>query len=591
MKVFRQFILPALLVLMTNNLPAAETKPETAWEQETEIITGGSTYAFGWISVPQDFLQKLQAGSYEDPDDDPFGDGGTSQKKTFSNILQRFPANQLPLCLPKGLIYSDVSKHLNQLGLDIKAPQWALLSRAPNGEPKLYFCTTWMNADLINSICMCLHSSGPRSISLRTNVVSVENQGLQNIAWTSEKLDSLHPTTHTSYGLIGRSGEKASLTLKSESPAAYGISEYETTIGENNSFFDCRLNLHFKLPGKTGVKINHETAITGEIGTPLIIDCGTHGIDQRNYLLLIHSNIKFHDSHPFEYYKILKRLDKIEGIYALRTGQPINQPPLQLETLRYSVDTTFLDQLRGAIIDDGSNKIIIPMVMKDVPISFKHQKNDRIFDITALFKLIGAGSIANNKQERIFYNESQHHLIIHGSPTTQEYVLDIYSAIRPDIRMVRTNARIVSVDIQDLETPTWTIEEIEKRHPKQLAMYSITGRSGEKSTSGEIMKKRPAKNKKPAKEEPHHHYKFEIESSIGDRNGVIDTRIIIIAPPLGDQKTTIQLNTSLTLSDGHTTIIELGHPSSSTRTHLLILNADLIRPNGTFYRNRLKPIK
>jgi|GEM_PF-6520390 len=591
MKAFRQLILPALFILMASILPAEETKPETAWDEDTEIITGGSTYAYGWITVPQDFLHRLQAGSDENPDADPFGGGGTSQKKTFPNIQQRFPANQLPLCLPKGLIYYDASKILNQNGLNIKAPQWAFYTSKLNGHSKLYFCTTWMNSDIINALFMAIHCPGPRSIALRTNVVSIENQGLENIAWTSDKLDSLHPTTHTSYGLSGRSGEKASLMLKSESPAAYGISEYETTIGENNRFFDCRLHFHFKLTGKTGVKINHNTAITGEIGTPFIIDCGTHGIDQRNYLLVIHSTFKSHDSHPFEYYEILKRLDKIEGIYALRKDQPINKTQAKLETLRYQVDATFLDQLRFASDNDGSAKVTIPALIKDIPIAFNHQKNDRIFDITALLKLIGTGIIEHNKQQRIFYNESQHQLIIHGSPDTQESVLGLYSAIRSNIRMVRTNARIVSVDIKDLETPTWSIEEIEKRQPKQLAKYSVTGRSGEKSTSGKIMKKRILKNKKTGKEETQHHYKFEIESTIGDRNAIIDTRIIINSPPLGAQKTTIELNTALTLFDGTPTILELGHPTSRTRTHLLILNADLIRPNGTFYRNLLKPIK
>ncbi|MCP5534909.1 MAG: hypothetical protein H7A51_01610 [Akkermansiaceae bacterium] len=53
-------------------------KPEYAWDdhhREDGVVTGGSPYVYGFITVPHHFLRQLDR-SETDVDDDPFGGAG-----------------------------------------------------------------------------------------------------------------------------------------------------------------------------------------------------------------------------------------------------------------------------------------------------------------------------------------------------------------------------------------------------------------------------------------------------------------------------------------------------------------------------------
>lgn len=98
-KPFQNRLIPTLLILLAScvtGLMAEETKPQTAWDDETEQITGGSKYAFGSIAVPPDFFSKIYGAEDTSADDDPFG-SGASEKLAYRKHPPILPAKKTPL--------------------------------------------------------------------------------------------------------------------------------------------------------------------------------------------------------------------------------------------------------------------------------------------------------------------------------------------------------------------------------------------------------------------------------------------------------------------------------------------------------------
>jgi len=346
--------------------------------------------------------------------------------------------------------------------------------------------------------------------------------------------------------------------------------------GENNKHYDTRFELHFKLPGTPALEINQVSAITAAIGTPFVLDCGTLTSDQRRYLLVINSKLEHSKNHDYSDYKILRRLDKIDGIYAIQKGKHAeagSPPPSQTQT--YSCVKNFLELLRNQLSNQGT------ATQRPQPIS----KNNHIFDLTPQFKQLG---FFFRKNEWIHIDTDLNHLIIHAPENTHESILSVYSSLLPSIRMVRVSAHIVSVDIDGMETPTWSLNEMESRHLETIRTFSLTGRSGEKATGGKLIsdgtKTDQDSNTKPTPDI----YEFEIETTIGEGNTTIDCRLCLESDLNKDLK--LRMNTALTLTDGKPNIIELGNPVGGKRTHLLVIQTDVIRPDGSFYRDTLKPI-
>jgi len=60
--------------------------------------------------------------------------------------------------------------------------------------------------------------------------------------------------------------------------------------------------------------------------------------------------------------------------------------------------------------------------------------------------------------------------------------------------------------------------------------------------------------------------------------------------PLVPNSFSIKIDSAVTLEDGKTMIIELGHPNSSDKTIVMLLRADLITPTGHFLRDYIQPL-
>jgi hypothetical protein len=586
MILIKHLIASALLLAGFSYLHAEEPQPKTTWGNDSETITKGSRYVFGLIISPPNFFNEM-SGASEDSNDDPFS---PSPKQTTTKVMDIYPivkTQNLPLCLPSHPSYRDVSKLLSNNGIIIKAPEWALLSTGLAGYRKLYFCTTSANTDLLKQAFSYVCAGGPRhSLMMRTTVVSLENQGMDSKAWTINNLNQEKPHIHARFASLTRSGERSSIILKSNASKTQGEAEYELTLGENKLFYDARISIQCQLPGNIPIHLSQLTAYTGQVETPFIIDCGTHGEDRRNYFLIMDTNLVIQ---PYSYIgrAILKRLDQIDGIYAMRKSTDkkttINtQAPL--ETKVYRCEANAFHHLKWA----NDRNPLPPIQLKDIKESPHSKASDQIFDITPALRHY---ELKLDDKEWIHINTSQNKIIVYGTPHTQESVVSTISRISPNILVLRVNARIISVKNKGRENSSWTMDQIEKSNPELLTMYSSTGRSGEKSISGKLMHTYTTKDNKTNKEVTHNEYEFETESTIGESNQTIDLRLAIHSKPLGKQQITTKVVTAITLNDGKPTIIELGHPNSATHTHLLIINPDIITIDGTFYRDRFKPIK
>ena len=158
-------------------------------------------------------------------------------------------------------------------------------------------------------------------------------------------------------------------------------------------------------------------------------------------------------------------------------------------------------------------------------------------------------------------------------------------------RMCRVNASLVEVKVQGVPAPDWTMDLVAQNQVKHLAKYSTTSRSGEKAIFGKETERITFQDSKTGKDVISSKYEFETESTIGENNKKIDFLFALHSQPLGTDKISIAVESGLTIPDGKPVIIDLGHPNSSTLTHLLILDADIITTDGSFYRDRLKPVE
>lgn len=576
-----------------------DVKPEYAWDShhhEGSAINGGSKYVYGYITVPRKLLNQLTAGGNE-TDDDPFGGDSEEQTKPDSKTMLRVPANNLPQCLPRGRIWLDISKLFLENGVNIKKPEWALYSELSGDEGQLYFCTTWGNADLISCIFTALRAGGPRSIHTCATLVSVENQGLNNTEWTMEALTKAKPTVHARFGTQSRSGERSTISICSDNPTTDGQLEMDSVIGENNRLLDCRMSFSYRLAGQHTAHINLDTAFTGIIGTPFIIEHGNAGDSDRHYLLVVETRLIGNVRQRHDVYHILDRMDKIEGRYAMRDGKkeaPQNhQPEGKIETHLHRCPSNLLAQFESNYSELASEQQLSPPKrVKSPPTPPANQlpafpPNDLVYDITPHLKAMG---YELGKQEWIYHNATHHHLIIHATKNTRLAALSNLEDQTRSSKMLRLTAKIIRVSRPELNSPLWTTKEIIQRKPEILATYAATSRSGETAHSGQEHT-RSTKDPETGKVSIKTDYTFEVETTLGENNQMIDVRLQLQHQPNNKPPHHIKLLTALTLQDGKPTIIELGQPNSRKHTHLLLLNSDIITPDGSFYRDRFKPVE
>lgn len=234
-------------------------KPEYAWSDYGEQLAGGP-FVYGSIPVPRDLIRKCLP---DDNEEDPFSASPPAKPQDYRTKLKKFapviPRKNVPPCIPSMSHYRDVSLLMLEIGVAIKNKQWAIFCEDYRGDTFIYFCTTLMNADIIEQICVH-RRGGPRSVMQLVTLVSIENQKLNNTAWTVEKLTKLSPKIHARYGNLCRSGEKSSAILTYSEKSKFDC-EIEPVVGENSRLLDCRLALSASLPGPI-VDIRQETAVT-----------------------------------------------------------------------------------------------------------------------------------------------------------------------------------------------------------------------------------------------------------------------------------------------------------------------------------------
>lgn len=270
----------------------------------------------------------------------------------------------------------------------------------------------------------------------------------------------------------------------------------------------------------------------------------------------------------------------------------------------YRTNTSFLNKLREKI-DARSNDADVPFsdepqttALNDTPkppIRIKltrdnkyHHPGDDIYNITPHLEFLGLHKFNG---EWVCYNHTRSQIIINGTPSLHSRVSGVMHQIITGPRNINFQARMVTVDHKGRNYIEWTPEKISQADPKFLAKYATTARSGEKSTHGKPPSTKSERNLvtgKPIEGYSHH---FEVTPTIGESGERIDLCYSIKSKPLGDSKIIVKITSSTSLKDGKPSIIELGHPSSATLTHLLILNADIVTPDGSFYRDQFKPVE
>lgn len=576
-----------------------ESKPETAWSEHCDHMIGGP-FVYGSISVPPDFLRKLSSVT-NITEHDPFSPNDpkkdAANRVIYDKIAPITPRSKLPRCLPPISGYRDISSILKANGVALKDGEWAVVST----DSTMHFCTSLQNADIIEQIIG--HSCrNPRTITQLATLVSIKNQKLNNPDWTFDFLIKQNPTIHARYGLQGRSGEKIWTTLSQKSGAKSDY-EMEPTLGENGLLLDCRLAFTSSLLDPK-ITINQKTAITMSTKTPFVIDCGIRGNSKRNYFLVLSASSFSPDPHESEFPHV--SLKKIEGIYAMQYT-PGKQTPSDttLTTCSYYTDVRFLEIIRQKIdfhhydnIDDpfdtsrkksDSVKTPTPPIrVKDLKPNKYHDINDQIFDITPHLSYLGINTFQG---EWVYFNLTRNRMIIHGSPSLQQCIPHYMERIVPTPRIVKLKARIISVDRSGLESINWSLEKITRSNPTYIEDYSTVCRSGEKASSGLIPYVSEEKDPESGENMIKHGPAFKAAPTISESSKWIDLRYYIDSKPLEEFNTAIRVTTAATIKDGTPTIVELGHSSSSTRTHLLILHADIITPDGSFYRDRFKPVK
>ncbi|BDS08318.1 hypothetical protein NT6N_33580 [Oceaniferula spumae] len=600
----RAYPLAAFGFLLTfcTNATAEEKEPDRAWQEGYDPIVEGP-YVYTSMRVPSDTHLKLSA--IEDiPEQDPFVPHDPKIKAARDRLLNKtfpiIPRASLPKCLPLGNDYRSLSKLVIDNGVALKGNEWILLATDHEGFSRVHFCTTLGNADIIQQIFLggCRHA--PHSVNQLATLVSVENQVFQDTAWTLDKLNQLSPVIHARYGVQGRSGEKSN-TRFAEAKQQIAYYETEPTIGENYQLLDYRVAFSNKLMTPP-TQVSLATAITMNIGHPFVLDCGLHGTPHRNYFLILQSRMANQDSHNRLH--PLVSLKKIDGIYAMPTKiTPPQKADTPFVTHAYRANIRFLQDLRQKVEHHGKadgdapfgnndpkkRKIPLPPVRLTNLKDTKHYSTkDVVYDITPHLKHLG---IPLFRDEWVYYNLTKNQLIIHGVPKLHTGILRYARMLSPTPRMMKIQAHIVEVDREGLSMPNWSLKAVSAANPKTLAKYSIPVRSGEKGTCGTITSRTTVKDPETGQTKEIDDYEFETEPTLTEDSKSIEMRFSIFTPPLGDSKRAITVISALAIPDGKPAIIELGHPNSATRTHLLILTADVITPDGSFYRDRFQPVE
>lgn len=572
---------------------------ETAWS-ETSGTNISAPYVYGMVDVPPNFSSMLAES--EATGDDPFADekiGKVSRRFELDKVAPVVPQNILPTCLPARRNYRDVSSFLNINGIELKDGEWAVLGGGLTGT-ELFFCTSAANAEVIEQLFN--HSCRrPVNLGQLTTLVSIKGQGLSNIAPTVADIEKKSPVIHSRYGHQGRSGETVSTRLITNGKHVSGY-RLEPTIGENYRLLDCRLDYTLARP-EANTSIAQKTAITKQVYKPAVLDCGTRGKDGRHYFLIIHSRL--FDSHAHSKNHDFKPIQEIEGIYKMKASGKAKAKAASSPffTRRATVSPDFLQKLRNKIeelsyqddkdpFDDKPltepRKTPPPPIKVTPPTYLKNcQLGDKVFDVSPHLEFAG---LYLYKLERIYFNQTRNEITCHGYPGLTGRLSRILDEMLQTPRQVRITADIVQVDREGLNFPDWTIELIEQSNSNYLTKYSVTARSGEKGVSGKT--NLPSK-KAPQTEKDVSDYTYELEGepTIWGDNKTIDIRFSLKTKPLGKEGFVIEMDSTVSIIDGKPAVIELGHPNSSKRTHLLILNADIITPDGSFYRDCFKPVR
>lgn len=592
--------LPALIsfcLFISTSLFAVE--PETAWDKDSGRMTENSTYVFGSMALPPDFLPKMVQEA--DDEIDPFStkskdDPQPRFRTRLSQIAPQVPMQQLPACLNRHPAYHDLAPLLRQHGVAIKDPEWALFSAGLSGDFRLYFCTTWAKADIIEQIFTPLIGHGPRSLVMQATLVSVEPQKRGNQRWTYQRLSQLSPTIHARYGNISRSGERSSMKLLG-SQGQGGI-EYEITLGSNAVEYDCRLYISYDQPESDKMQGVQSTAFTGHIGVPFIINCGSRGEAQRNYFLIIHSRLRQMTPRSGYAMQIHQRLNQIEGIFAMlhnKTAPKATPREPAPVTRSYQVQHNFLEKLRDSMNHiDPSNRTGPPARVSPSPKTTTKttakttavEASAQIYDITPQLKKLG---FTFQPEEWVYYNASRQHLIFHCAEFVHNLYLSNLKKICAIPRMLRIKIQLINIEHHGSGQREWNLKSIEAHKPILLRSYGSVTRSGEKATFGDALHHTPEQPEQG--KEPLILYSCEVEPTLCADNQHFDIRLSLETPALGKDKLQLDLNTALTAKDGEPTIIELGHPTNGHRSLLLVLHTDLITPNGSFYRDMFAPIQ
>lgn len=579
---------------------SAEEKVERAWASDSQSVTEGP-YVYCSFEVPEDILRRL-IGYNDYAGADPFSNKKPIGHPSFNveKIAPKIPSNTLPLCLPRGKSYRNMSEIVQRNGVAIKTPEWAVIGNHHNTGTRIYFCTTIQNADIIEQIFTALGLSQKATTSNLATLVSVDHKSLESPTWTVDNLSKLSPTIHSRHGITCRNGERTIIKYLSEkgTPSVY---EIEPTVGEHNQLVDLRLSFAATLT-KPKVQIDLFTAVTKTTEKPFIIDCGMHGKPLRNYLLILESP----NQHTLETYdqSELLSLKKIKGIYAFRKASQDQKPRAsKLITHSYHSTSRFLPRLRDELQShEHQNQNADPFApaepeqrlpepparVKNLTNNKHHSSEDIVYNITPHFAFLGMPFFHG---EEVHFNNTKSQIIITARAEAHDSIARYYHLIDPSPLMMKTQAQIVLVDRQDLTAPEWTLAKITSSNPKILKKYSSTLRSGEKATFGRIMDKFTHTDSKSGKKTHHSQHEFEADAILGQSKKFSSLRFSIHTPQLGEHKTAISLDTALTIKDGKPVIIELGHPNSSTHTHLLIMNVDVITTDGSFYRDLLKPLE
>ncbi|MBK1831456.1 hypothetical protein JIN77_12010 [Verrucomicrobiaceae bacterium R5-34] len=612
-----RFLVIGTVLMLSSASNAQMSKIEMAWERSEPEKPVTSGYYYGIIDLPPDFLSQILNEKETSPSSDPFGGGSEDTESALINLSFLAPhvlETSLPKCLPKNHAFRDATKLLAKLGIKVDGKQWALLSSGIAGDNRLYYCLSLTNADIIESIVMNLQHRIPSNFRYHSTLVSVPDQGLINQPWTLTRLKKLSPKVHARHGIVSRSGEPA-LVKFSKNPRFprwnkpyhfHSRIQIDATLNENFQFADVRMGYHHTTPSGSPL-ITFKSPLTAKLDHVHVIDCGIHGESGRNFLL-IHRTEEFKGLFEQQNHTINRiHIDEISGDYVLATQSkkrkeekviPDQGKPKHLKTKFYRCRTDFTQQLIGILTSPTSDNN--PFEKKDLAQrdqfpsrihAFKKGKylkaSDVVIDLTNHSSTLGLNP---QKGESIYYNKTQSVLVVNGILPLQADAVSMLDHITQTPQMVRVNARIVTVDIAAIESPKWNIKTIQTRTPTTLTMFAATSRNGERARSGREMK-RVTKTNTKGKETTLQNYEFEFTPTISEYAKTLHIQFEINSRPLRIDQLSIDLNTAITIPDGKPAIIELGHPNSATRTHLLILHADVITPDGSFYRDRFKPLK